>query len=301
MFATKRNRPPNRSGSAVHADQPSGHAAVRMLKPDQRSHVSDAIRLVARASAAGIAAITGAPCRLGVVNQTLKEQRRRERLREYEAALSAAGSALTVLALFVRARESRARGESLEEAFAATSPGADGAESFPAAIWVALRQNDTEAALELLVSLSSTDFVIAAREQLDDGYRLVTVEEKRGLPELDRLLSQLSESLQVSVDVLAVVVGWGPEDPRTVSEIDALLEQRFGPPTASIAPLPPTTPRIEDPPPPRSATAAGSSGGSGGLTMSAGEFSALLNMSPDQRTVLATLIRQTTITINANE
>jgi hypothetical protein len=35
--------------------------------------------------------------------------------------------------------------------------------------------------------------------------------------------------------------------------------------------------------------------------MSAGEFSALLNMSPDQRAVLATLIRQTTITINANE
>jgi hypothetical protein len=254
-----------------------------------------------RASAAGIAAITGAPCRLGVVNQALKEQRRRERLREYEAALSAAGSALTVLALFVRARESRARGESLEEAFAATPPGADGAESFPAAIWVALRQNDTEAALELLVSLSSTDFVIAAREQLDDGYRLVTVEEKRGLPELDRLLSQLSESLQVSVDVLAVVAGWGPEDPRTVSEIDALLEQRFGPPTASTAPLPPMTPRAEDPPPARSATAAGSSGASGGLTMTAGEFSALLNMSPDQRTVLATLTRQTTITINANE
>lgn len=223
----------------------------------------------------------------------MKEQQRRERIREYEAALSNAASALSVLALFVQAREARAHGESLEEAFAATTAAPDAA-PLPAAVWVALRQNDIDAALDLLVSLSRTDFVIAEHEQLDEGYRLVTVEENRALPELDALLAQLSESLHVPVDVLTMVAGWGANDPRTDSEIDALIEQRFGPSTDPKAPPPQHAPVQA---PARSATARAH----GGLTMSAGEFSALLSMSPEQRRVLATLIRQTTITIHAND
>ena len=224
---------------------------------------------------------------------TVKEQQRRERIREYEAALSTAASALAVLALFVQARESRAHAESLEEAFAATSPAQDTA-PLPAAVWVALRQNDIDAALSLLISLSHADFVIAAHEEVDEGYRLVTVEENRALPELDVLSAQLSESLHVPVDVLAMVAAWGADDPRTEAEIDSLMQQRFGPPAVPVPPLPR---RASAAAPARSAPA----GAHGGLTMSAGEFSALLSMSPEQRRVLATLIRQTMITIHAND
>lgn len=235
------------------------------------------------------------------MSQTAKDQRRRQRVREYEAALSAARSALAVLALFVRGRESRAHDESLEEAFAARPIGIEAAQPLPAAIWVALRQNDIDAALDLLLSLSTTDFVIAEHEQLDDGYRLVTVEENRSLPEFDRLVVQLSGFLQIPADVVGVVAGWGPVDPRTLSEIDALLEQRFGPPTTPTPPPPPTGRSDEHPPRTRPVSADRSAGTNGGLMMSAEEFGALLNMSPDQRKVLATLIRQTTITISPDE
>src|SRR6476469_709408 len=82
--------------------------------------------------------------RLGPVSQGLKEQRRRDRPREYDTALADARSALAVLARFVRGRESRASGESLEEAFAASPHAADGASPLPAAIWVALRHEDID-------------------------------------------------------------------------------------------------------------------------------------------------------------
>lgn len=232
--------------------------------------------------------------RLQGVNQSLKEQRRRERVREYDAALGAAASALAVLALFVQAREARSRDESLEELFAAARPALDGGEALPAAIWVALRQNDTEAALDLLVSLSGRDFLIAEHEQVDGEFRLVTVEEKRALPELDRLQSQLAEALHVPVDVLAMLTGWGAEDPRTASEVEALLEHRFGAPAVGATPRPPAVVGIET-----EARSAGTA--DGGLTMSAREFGGLLNLSDEQRRVLATLVRQTTITIQAGD
>jgi hypothetical protein len=215
------------------------------------------------------------------VNHPAKEHRRHERLREYDAELATASSVLAVLALFVRARETRAHGASLEEAFA--EAGVDGAAPLPAAVWVALRQNDVEATLDLLVSLSTTDFLIAEHEQVDDTYRLVSVEENRRLPELDRLIAQLSQILHVPEDVVAMIAGWGADDPRTAAEIEGLLEQRFGARAAGTTTLPE---------PARAP---------GGLTMSDGEFGALLNLSPEQRQVLATLVRQATVTVQAAE
>lgn len=223
----------------------------------------------------------------GSVSQTAKDHRRRERLREYDGALGTARAVLGALALFVRGREARAHGGSLEEAFAATSP-TIGGEPLPAAVWVALRQDDVEAALAVLLSLSGTDFVVAAHEQLDGDYRLVSVEESRPLPDLDRLIAQLSAFLQVPADVIVMVADWGPDDPRTVNEIEALLAHRFG---VSLAALPeptgaPSATPLAALPTPR-----------GNLLVSADEFGALLTLSPEQRRVLATLVRQATITV----
>jgi hypothetical protein len=153
---------------------------------------------------------------------------------------------------------------------------------------VALRHDDIDAALDHLMTLSTSDFLIASHEQLDDGYRLVTVEENRPLPDVDRLPAQLAAFLQVPADVVAMVAGWGPDDPRTVAEIDTLLDQRFGADAAAA----PTDPRPAPAPARSSAT---------GLLMSAGEFTGLLGLTPEQRQVLATLVRQTTITVTAGE
>lgn len=233
------------------------------------------------------------------MSQTLKEQRRRERLREYEAELVAARSALEVLALFVHSRESRSHGESLEEAFAATSSNeADADSPFPASVWVALRQDDIDVTLHLLVELSSTDFVIAAHEQLDAGYRLTTVEENRALPDIERLQAQLASFLHVPADVVAVIASWGPDDPRTAAEIEALLDQRFGAETDRTPPLPRIRDLAEQRASTRPAPPDSSAHPSARLTMSADEFGALLNLSPDQHNVLATLVRQTAIVIN---
>lgn len=235
------------------------------------------------------------------------EQRRRERLQEYESALAATRPALATLALFVQARESRATNESLEEEFAATP--LDNADPFPAAIWVALRQDDIDATLDLLVRLSQTEFLIAAHEQLDDSYRLTTVDETRAVPEVEKLVVQLSAFLQIPADVMAVVAGWGPDDPRTAAEIDALLGQRFGPPTATAAaPVPRHAERADadrpdgDRPAETAPVApAGRPATDGmGLRMSAAEFGALLSLTPEQCTVLASLVRQTTITVDAD-
>jgi hypothetical protein len=235
------------------------------------------------------------------------EQRRRERLQEYETALAATRPALATLALFVQARESRANGTSLEEEFAATP--LDNADPFPAAIWVALRQDDIHATLDLLVRLSGTEFLIAAHEQLDDTYRLTTVDETRAVPEVEKLVVQLSAFLQIPADVMAVVAGWGPDDARTAAEIDALLGQRFGPPTATAAASTPRhaeDPAADRPDGDRRPTAsppapAGRPTTDGiGLRMSAAEFGALLSLTPEQCTVLASLVRQTTITVDAD-
>ena len=225
-----------------------------------------------------------------------KDELRRDRLREYDAALTAARSPVAVLALFARGREARAGGELLEEAFAATAvDGVDTADLLPAAVWVTLRQGDVEATVELLMRMSRTEFVLAAHEEVDASYRLTKVEERRALPDVELLLAQVAAFLRVPRDVVAIISGWGPEDPRTAAEVETLLEQRFGSPSGNQPGSRAVSTGVAAP------RAVGlPDGGGAGLQMSSAEFSALLNLAPAQRAVLATLVRQTEITIAAD-
>lgn len=224
--------------------------------------------------------------------QGTKDESRRERLREYDAALTAARSPVAVLALFAAGREARAAGELLEECFAATAvDGVAPADALPAAVWVALRQADIDTTVELLMRMSRTEFVLSAHEELDARYRLTKVEERRPLPDIELLIAQLAAFLRIPRDVVAIISGWGADDPRTAAEIETLLEQRFGAPSGSR-------------PGPR---AAGSDAAhrpdrdqAAGLRMSSAEFGALLNLAPEQRAVLSTLVRQAEITISAD-
>jgi hypothetical protein len=78
-------------------------------------------------------------------------------------------------------------------------------------------------------------------------------------------------------------------------EIDALVEQRFGSPARLAKP---SQARRE---PSAGTTVQASSSGPGmSLSMSSEEFTALLNLTPEQRAVLTTLVRQATITIGCD-
>src|ERR1700722_13348997 len=101
------------------------------------------------------------------MSQTTKDELRRHRLREYEAALTAARESVSVLMQFVKGRQARAEGGLLEEAFAASSvDGVDDADLFPAAVWVTLRQGDIEATLAAMVQLSKKEFVVGEHEEV---------------------------------------------------------------------------------------------------------------------------------------
>lgn len=245
---------------------------------------------------------------------TTKDELRRDRLREYDAALTAARSPLAVLALFARGREARAGGQLLEEGFAATEvAGVDAADRLPAAVWVALRQGDVDACLELLLRMSRIEFVLAWHEELDASYRLTKVEERRALPDVELLIGQLAAFLHIPRDVVAIISGWGADDDRTAAEIDTLLEQRFGSLAGPAAGGSSTAAPSSGDGSPVSASAGSSRVGAEarrpamaaatagpGLRMSSAEFSALLNLAPEQRAVLGTLVRQTEITIDAD-
>jgi hypothetical protein len=260
------------------------------------------------------------------MGQTARDQQRRDRVREYEKALAAARDPVAVLVLFARGREARAAGLALEEAFAATSPAravtdADGGgrpgdqgaagrapaadRRLPAAVWVALRQGDLDATLEALVRASRADFVISVREEIDARYRLTSVPESRALPDVELLQAQTAAFLQIPADVVSIVVGWGPEDPRTAAEVDTLLDQRFGPATgerpvrtaATVATLatagaePPRDAAGERPRPPEAVPERR------GLLMSESELVAMLALTAEQHAVLRTLTRQADVTV----
>jgi hypothetical protein len=142
------------------------------------------------------------------------------------------------------------------------------------------------------VRTSSTELVLAAHEQLDAGYRLTSVEERRALPDVGRLEAQVASFLRIPYDVVAMITSWGPDDPRTAVEIDALVEQRFGSPARLAKPF-----RGHREPSAGTTAQASSSGPGISLSMSSEEFTALLNLTPEQRAVLTTLVRQATITI----
>jgi hypothetical protein len=152
--------------------------------------------------------------RLVRVIQSRRDDLPRERLREYEAALTAARAPVEVLVSFAKARENHVTDERLGEAFAtSTVEGVDEADQLPAAVWVALRQGDVDAVVQTLVQTSNTEFVLATHDQLDAGYRLTTVDERRGLPDVGRLEAQVAAFLRIPRDVVAMITSWGVDDP----------------------------------------------------------------------------------------
>jgi hypothetical protein len=206
-----------------------------------------------------------------------KEDQRRERLREYDGMMTRAATAVTALALLVQGREARVRADDapLEMTFAAADVGKP---PLPAGLWVALRRGDTLMALDLLAGASDVEFVVGEREEMGSGYRLETVAETRALPDIDLLQAQVAAVLDIPLDVVALLAAWGADDPRTATEVNELLDARF--------------------------SAAGRSGahesrsdGSGTLSMSVDELVDVLQLSPEQAKVLATLARRAAMTI----
>jgi hypothetical protein len=233
-----------------------------------------------------------------------REQRRRDRLRDYEARLEATRRTVAVLAEFAQARESRAPDRPLEAEFAAVGDGHG--ESLPAAVWVALRQADLDAVVEILVQAATEQFKIAEHEELGSDYRLTAVTECRGVPDVDRLIGQVAAFLQVPRDVLAVIAGWGPDDPRTLAEIDRLLDPRYGRPASAAAGAhaAPTVTSIPaatgtSVPVAAAASAPASVGSRARLTLTRAELATVLALTPDQRDVFAVLTREADILICA--
>ena len=121
--------------------------------------------------------------------------------------------------------------------------------------------------------------MVGEHEELDANYRLTTIEERRPLPDVDLLQTQLAAFLQIPRDVMVMIADWGPDDPRTTKEIDALLDGRFGGTTAPVA-----SPSANQP---------------HRLEMSADELTAMLQLTPDQGSLLQTLVRQADVTITS--
>jgi hypothetical protein len=232
----------------------------------------------------------------------ISKEQRDQRLLEYESRLAQAKGPLAVLQLFAKARQARVRlgDPPLEVAFAATETD-DG--PLPAAVWVALRQGDVDASMDALLGVSRTAFVVGEHEELDAGYKLTTIEERRTLPDLDVLLTQLAAFLQIPRDVIAMIAEWGPEDPRTASEIDALLDGRFGGPAAVLAGGSAGAAAAGGSAAgagPVGAGSAGAADGSPRLEMSADELTAMLQLTPEQGKLLHTLVRQADVTITGD-
>lgn len=217
-----------------------------------------------------------------------KDHARAERVREHAAIVEQARTVVSAMGQLVRGREARARDDetSLEVQFARVE--ADG-RSLPAAVWVALRRDDVDAAIDAMTSASQARFVLEEREVVGEGYRLESVQDTLPLPESDLLAAQLSRMLDIPVDVLTVIAEWGPDDPRAASEIDDLLTARFGAadprhaPTAAGPPLPPRQPALAE--------------ARGGLTMTVADVAQVLRLDEDQVGALTILVRNTTVTL----
>jgi hypothetical protein len=221
-----------------------------------------------------------------------KQHSRADRLREYAATVEVAAISVAAMGVLVRAREGRAWTADLppEVVFAATTVDE---RSLPASVWVALRRADVDGAVEAMIGVSQTTFVVESREEMGEGYRLQTVEETRPLPEIDLLITQLSAMLDIPADVLAMLAEWGADDPRTASEIADLLDRRLGRDEAireaaarAAVETYPTAPA------PRHHVPDG-----GGLEMSVADAVAVLRLSEEQARALATLVRRVPVTL----
>ena len=217
-----------------------------------------------------------------------RESTRAEREREHAAAIAQARRVAGAMSLLVRAREARRRDADipLEIEFAQTEIAG---RALPAGIWVALRRFDVDAAVEAMTAASQTEFVIDERDVMGEGYRLESVQDTVLVPEPDLLIAQLGDVLGVPTDVLSVLAEWGADDPRTRSEIDALLTSRFG---AADTESPFATPV-----PDANATPERTSEPGGRLTMTVADAADVLRLDDDQSRALATLVRNAMVTI----
>jgi hypothetical protein len=214
-----------------------------------------------------------------------REHTRAERLREHAVAADRARQVAAAMGPLVRGREARAQpGEPpLEVAFASLEVDGRG---LPAAVWVALRRDDVEAAVDAMTAASQTEFLIEEREEMGDGYRLQSVTETLPVPESDLLLALVSRASTVPVDVLTVLAEWGPADPRSAPEVDDLLTSRFGPvrrPAAAAA-----RPQGEVEPDAQV---------DGRLAMTVGEVAQVLRLSDEQLSALTVLVRNAAVTL----
>jgi hypothetical protein len=213
-----------------------------------------------------------------------REHARAERLREHAALIERAHHVVGAMGLLVRGREARARigATPLEVEFAKID--VDG-RALPAGVWVALRRDDVAAAIDAMMVASQTTFLIEEREVMGEGYRLHAVEDTLPVPEADLLTAQLSQALDVPLDVLTVIAEWGPDDPRAASEIDDLLTARFGPVERVIAAAAPPVVDADGAEP------------SGQLTMTVGETAQVLRLDEDQVRALTILVRNASVTL----
>lgn len=218
---------------------------------------------------------------MSAIGSTAARHSRSDRLREYASTVELAAVPVATMGVLVRAREARAwiPAQPPEVVFAQTTVDE---RALPAAVWVALRRDDVEGAVEAMTAASQTTFLIESREEMGEGYRLQTVEETRPLPEVELLLAQLAAMLDIPTDVLAILAEWGPQDPRTEREIADLLDRRLG------ASAPVLTPPQPGPQP------------SGeGLTMSVADAVDVLRLSDVQARALATLVRRVPVTLTS--
>lgn len=208
-----------------------------------------------------------------------KQHSRADRVREYAATVEMAAVPVAAMSMLVRAREARdwASAEPPEMVFATTTIDD---RALPASVWVALRREDVDGAIDAMTAASQTTFLIDAREEMGEGYRLQTVEETRPLPETELLLAQLSAMLDIPTDVLGMLAEWGPDDPRTENEIADLLDRRLG--------------RSETPVAARHAVPSPD-----GLTMSVSDVVDVLRLSDEQARALATLVRRVPVTLTS--
>lgn len=233
---------------------------------------------------------------------TADDPSRAQRMRAYDDALAEAAKVIAVLGAVVRARESRGWREAQPPEVVFAQAG-ESERALSAAVWVALRGDDTRTVLDALQEASVETFLIAKYEELGEGYRLQTVEETKPLPNLDLLVRQLSVVLEIPVDVLGVLGRWGLDDPRTAGEVNALLDSRFG---ASGADAAGGTLTDRGRVTARGASDDGGAGGPGatpvgtaevGLTMSVQETADVLQLTAAQAKVLETLVRRAGVRI----
>jgi hypothetical protein len=210
-----------------------------------------------------------------------KQHSRADRVREYAATVELAAVPVAAMSMLVLAREARdwPLDDPPEVVFANTLVDD---RALPASVWVALRREDVDGAIDAMTGASQTTFLIESREEMGEGYRLQTVEETRPLPEVELLLAQLAAMLDIPVDVLAMLAEWGPDDPRTANEIAELLDRRLGRAAASTE----RAPRHPAPP-------------ADGLTMSVADVVDVLRLSEEQTRALATLVRRAQVTLTA--